>query len=389
MALKVLVHKKDETAPPDSFVFQQERITIGRDQVNDLFLQDVDRLVSKEHAEIVTSGATIHLTDLGSKNFTYLNGERLQSGRPYPVEPRDTIQIGEFEITVDLVDAAPSPRPPSAGEDRTVFDASFMNPFEDSAKLLAVALRSLSKRYDVEAPSRRDDALEQALSAAMEGDVDHGVYQRVARRLAPEAVAPPLPVASPFPPPPVAPPAEGGRLRHLVDTLLQSMARLIGVPWRFRHEFIGQTIMQPEETAFLYEGNAEMLKGHLLDPSLSEEEAAHRMRLLGEAVEEVELHQVAMLDGYKAGVREGAVRLIDQLHPDALEQEAAQGKLLYRLFPPLAKAEALRRLREQLRELRAEDWKAAEQRTYRPAFIKAYLARMTAARRQEPHPRGR
>ncbi len=388
MALKLLVHKTDETAAqPVSFVFQQERITIGRDSTNDLFLDDVKRVVSKQHAEIIASGTTIHVTDLGSKNFTYLNGERLNAGHPYPVEPRDTIQIGEFKIILEIVDMKQAPPPSAANDDKTLFDASFKNPFKDSAKLLAVALRSISKLYDEEAPNRRDDALGQALSAAMEGDIDHEAYQFVARELALEA-APSPPRAAPYPSLPVAPPtpalpAADARIHLLVDTLIQSITRLIEAPWQFRYEFMGQTIMQPEAAAFLYDEDAASLKHGLLDPEISDEEAAKRRHLLSKAIGDVEVHQVAMLEGYKAGVREGALRLIDQLHPDALVQEVTQSKVLYRLLPPLAKAKALQRLREQLLELRAANWTVVEQRIYRPAFIKAYLARMTAARRQE------
>ena len=138
--------------------------------------------------------------------------------------------------------------------------------------------------------------------------------------------------------------------------------------------------MQSDETAFLFEGEAETLKHHLLDSRLSDDEAASRLRMLEEALNDVERHQVAMIDGYKAGAREGALRLIDQLNPDLLEEEATKANALYRVLPFLAKAEALRRLRDQLSELRAEDWSAAERRTYRPAFIKAYLARMTSMR---------
>jgi len=398
MSLKVLVHKTDESAPqPDTYVFHQERIIIGRDSANDLPLMDLKRVVSKQHAELVTSGETIHLTDLGSKNFTYLNGDRLQSGLPYPVNSGDTVQIGDFEIKIEMMEVASEPEPPTTSyDDRTVFDASFVNPFEDSVKLLAVALRSLSKQYDAADPGRRDEALEEALRAALDGSETHTTFEVLGRLLVPATVvAPPVTPPSVTPPkpeppvtspPPKTPPSPRESTtapvvpENVIDLMMQSVARLVGVPWQFRHEFIGQTIMQSEETAFLYEGDAEELKRHLLDPTLSGKERLSRKQLLEEALADVERHQVAMLDGYKAGVREGGLRLIDQLNPDLLEQEVAGENVLYRLVRPLAKAEALKRLRNQLIELRSEDWSAAERRTYRPAFIKAYLARMTSAR---------
>ncbi len=416
MPLKLVVNKTDEpSAQPDSFVFQQERIVMGRDSATDLPLNDLKRVVSKEHAELVVSGEAIHLTDLGSKNFTYLNGERLDAGRPYPVQPGDTIRIGDFEIGVSMIDAAlVPPRMPDYGADQTVFEQAFINPFEDSAKLLAVALRGLSKQYDEEPPNRREDALAAAMKEAMEGDFGHPAYRFVAHMLAPEIEASPPPRSSDPAPPPswaaapepepswAAPPVsepepdfrrsstktaplaeDEDRLHLLVDTVLQALAPLVGVPWQFRHEFIGQTIMRIPEREFLYEGDATVLKQNLLDPSLSAPMAAKRFRLLEEAAADVAMHQVAMLDGYKAAVRDGALNLIDQLNPESLAEEVAEEKWFYKMVPMLAKAEVLERLHAQLRELRTEDWAAAERRTYRPAFAKAYLNRMTAVRRSE------
>ena len=60
------------------------------------------------------------------------------------------------------------------------------------------------------------------------------------------------------------------------------------------------------------------------------------------------------------------------IHPEYAE--------LPKVARDIAKAKALTRMRDQLQELRGEDWSAAERRTYRPAFIKAYLARMTSRR---------
>ena len=393
MPIKLIVNKVDEPdAKPESFVFHKNSITIGRDRISDLPLEDDKRVVSKQHAELVVGGGAVHLTDLGSKNFTYLNGQRLEAGTPNPIRPGDAIRIGPFEISVDVMEEMLAPvRPAEFDADQTVFDAAFVNPFEDDAKLLAVALRSLSRQYDNEAPNRRDDALNDALREALEGDIDHAAFRRVGYFLEPQAAAPPPPSPTLTPqapaPPPVAPPLREpspftgpeDRLHAVLDAILHAAARLVAAPGRFRHEFLGHTIIQTEESAFLYAGNADALKRHLLDPANTDEQAAHRLRLLEEAFAALERHQVAMLDGYRAAVREGAVNLIDQLNPDALEQKAAQEKPLYRLLPFLAKAKALDDLHAQLRDLRNEDWAAAERRIYQPAFNNAYLKRMTAA----------
>ena len=121
MLLKFVINRTDEpAAQPVLLVFRQERITIGRSPANVLYLHDEDRIVSKQHAEIVISGAAIYLTDLGSTNGTHLNGKRLQAGHPYEVQPGDTIQIGDFEITVEIIDIAALP---PVDDDVAVFSA--------------------------------------------------------------------------------------------------------------------------------------------------------------------------------------------------------------------------------------------------------------------------
>jgi len=45
----------------------------------------------------------------------------------------------------------------------------------------------------------------------------------------------------------------------------------------------------------------------------------------------------------------------------------------------LAQAKAAETITERCETLRQEDWAVVERRIFRPAFIKAYLARMTAA----------
>ncbi len=132
MPLKLIVNKIDDPATkPESFVFHQERITIGRDNANDLPLDDTKRVASKQHAELVVGSASVHLTDLGSKNFTYLNGDRLEAGEPYPVRPGDTIRISDFEIGVDVIDAPAGPDEPAPLNRAHLQDGgSILNGFE-------------------------------------------------------------------------------------------------------------------------------------------------------------------------------------------------------------------------------------------------------------------
>jgi len=164
----------------------------------------------------------------------------------------------------------------------------------------------------------------------------------------------------------------------VIDTLLAAVARTVGIPWQFRHEFIGQTIMQSADTQFLYDGSVASMKAHLMDPSLSQEERRQRLQHVTDAADALVTHQVAMLNGYKASVMQGAETLLDQIDPDAVREVVYEESPVYQYLSVLGAPVVLQRLEAKVRELKSGDWSSAEQRSFRPAFIKAYLARMTA-----------
>lgn len=136
--------------------------------------------------------------------------------------------------------------------------------------------------------------------------------------------------------------------------------------------------MQSAETAALHSGDADALKEYLLDARIPEDEAEKRRNMLADAAEEVALHQVAMMDGYKAGAEQGTRRLLDEFDPAEVEAAVRQEDAISRFLSPVAKMRALDRLKQKMQELKGQDWSVAERRIFRPAFIKAYLARMTS-----------
>ena len=401
MPIKLRVtNQSDTSSEPDEYVFEEDHVSIGRGTANHLTLPDKKRVVSTEHAEVRRADGAYQLVDLGSKNFTYLDGDRIAPEEPVAIESGDTFRIGDFNIEFVALDA---PEPAAA---RTVFAADFSNPFEAPAAQLLDALEEIMDAYEEEAdaPRRREDALQDAFRNAAEVVGDHEATQRVAQLLgmpagdvsdtapstASETTSEPEPESeskpesvpsgsstSPKRPTPVAPSEAIG---SVLDASLAAVARLVNIPWQFRHEFIGQTIMQSSETAFLYEGDTETIKQHLLDPSLSDDVRAKRIERLREAAEAVAVHQVAMLNGYKASAMQGAQELLEAVDPDAIEDDIAEENKLFEYLPWLASPVVVERLRTTWKELQAGDWSVAEQRIFRPAFIKAYLARMTAVR---------
>jgi len=68
------------------------RYTLGRAESCDFVLQDPNKLVSRYHAEIRVDNGNAHIRDLGSKNGTFVSGERISQGYR-ELEDRDVITL--------------------------------------------------------------------------------------------------------------------------------------------------------------------------------------------------------------------------------------------------------------------------------------------------------
>jgi sigma-B regulation protein RsbU (phosphoserine phosphatase) len=54
------------------------------------------KAVSRQHAQIITSGETFQIEDLDSSNGTFLNGSRLSPNTPISFTERDTLEVGPY-----------------------------------------------------------------------------------------------------------------------------------------------------------------------------------------------------------------------------------------------------------------------------------------------------
>ncbi len=54
--------------------------------------------VSRRHARLVLKAEGVFLEDLNSTNFTFLNRQRLQPGRLYPLRDGDEIRLGNLAL---------------------------------------------------------------------------------------------------------------------------------------------------------------------------------------------------------------------------------------------------------------------------------------------------
>jgi pSer/pThr/pTyr-binding forkhead associated (FHA) protein len=95
--------------PGQTFAIREGANSIGRDQSNDICLPE--QSVSRSHARIVVQPDGVWVEDLGSRNGTFVNGQRITA--PTRLQPGDTLQIGTTVTLTASLQAAPAqaPRP--------------------------------------------------------------------------------------------------------------------------------------------------------------------------------------------------------------------------------------------------------------------------------------
>ncbi len=83
-------------------------LTIGRSESSALCIPD--KKISRRHAEIVSDGENIFITDLSSRTGTRVNGRPIQQRTPLCIG--DTIQIGETDLVLEKTTEVPAASPP-------------------------------------------------------------------------------------------------------------------------------------------------------------------------------------------------------------------------------------------------------------------------------------
>jgi hypothetical protein len=97
---RFLLIRPSEGGMPQRVPLPEGRIAVGRMSGNDIALSDP--LMSKHHAEfVVTSDGGVQVRDLGSKNGTFVNGERLPEGIATPLRCGDEVRCGRTTFMVE------------------------------------------------------------------------------------------------------------------------------------------------------------------------------------------------------------------------------------------------------------------------------------------------
>ncbi len=75
------------------FLLDRDTTTIGRHPDSHIFLDDVT--VSRRHAEVKRQDTDLSVSDLGSLNGTYVNGDRVETRL---LTSGDEVQVGRFKL---------------------------------------------------------------------------------------------------------------------------------------------------------------------------------------------------------------------------------------------------------------------------------------------------
>jgi predicted component of type VI protein secretion system len=389
MPIKLQVAKHGDDAEPADYLFEQEEIRIGRGSDNDLTLPD--QKVSSDHALIQNENGQYLLTDQGSKNHTYVDSQRVGEGEPYVLQSGDVFRVGDF-----MIEFVPLFMPSSEQTAYAESDAEDENPFERHAAQFVNALEGLAETYTYAPREQRAAAFREALGERLNGVQGTEVLRHVLEMTGDlpaedgeeAAEADVAPSASSASAPNASEPdrtdrsgARDASVDQVLDTLLESTARMISIPSHFWREFSGNTVVHPPEKATIHKSSVDDLRDHLLEPSLSKEERERRLTHLREAVNTLVAHNVAMLAGYKKSVMAGSKTLLQEVNPvDAVEaaQDAEDG-VLGGFFGGSAGRNELDELEERWKELFHGEWGAMEKDLFRPTYIDTYLDRMAKA----------
>jgi sigma-B regulation protein RsbU (phosphoserine phosphatase) len=91
---------RDLDGKTSTVALDRDRITLGRSSANELCYPD-DVGLSRQHLALVRRNSQWTVEDLGSKNGTMLNGQRLDG--PMPFHPGDRVAAGH--LTIEFADA--------------------------------------------------------------------------------------------------------------------------------------------------------------------------------------------------------------------------------------------------------------------------------------------
>lgn len=161
MSLAYLYPDPDLGLPQPYFELNRETVTIGRHPGNDLSL--LLESVSRYHARIERTSGKWNISDLGSSNGTFVNGEKIDEA--YPLHERDVITLGRAAFSFSLVGPGQSP----AADEEHTSSVRIVTDDLGSATILSTQLSSESTPFKT--------------AGATAGEYDLATLQKMTQRL--------------------------------------------------------------------------------------------------------------------------------------------------------------------------------------------------------------
>ena len=381
MPVKLKIIKEGDPKGAHEQTFIKDVISIGRDIQNDLQLEGTKSVVSRRHAKIVKEGEVYRIIDLKSRNLTYLNDNKLKPETAYDLNNGDLIKICDFILQFSIE------KETDKYLEKTILE--FPNPFLQDSLNLSALLDQISKKYEAEEIGRKEEALQEAFEGTV-GNVklNEKAAEILINMLSPRKKTPTEALDKPMKKGTDLPIPTSGLIQRLMEVLLKFVVKLIQARRQFRLEFIGETMIRSTKSFSLLNCTYDELKNYLFAPDIPPSEQQKRIDHIQLVANEVMLHQVSLLDGYKASVKIGAKQLLDRVNPEVLKADLNKKKvnlaglqIPYRYLPIINIYKLIKCYDEAHRELNQEDQSILEKKYFRPSYVRSYNKRMDSLRR--------
>ena len=442
MPVKLIVYQKDtKTSDEREYSFDDDIITIGRDNSNRLSLPDLKKSISRKHAQIEFKNNAYQLVDCNSKNGTTLNNTSLNPGQPSQLHNNNQFTIGDFNITFFITRPSPHQLDVSPiSEELTDTFKKISNHFileqpdkrtailqraiqtsvgqltEQEIETVQAVIKQLDLHINSDTTQRFDSAYDETNFAPQKSEEQIYKQSQVLGHSSDGFSAPHTNIdfqktkeenlnlqqqnqqllneiddlktkLKLSKPPIVSLRSESQKIRaeKVIDMLLEINSKMLRIPLAFKTEIEGTTMMLTGDDFKIYNSSGDELKALLLAPNISEEQAHTTMSLLKKALEKDLFHQLALLDGYKKSTTEGTLKLLGEIDPEKLKQEISDDtfklgplEIPYRMIPFLLNSNLVKHYSKKHQELKA-DLVMLGRSIFLPSFLSGYHERIASA----------
>lgn len=384
-------------------LFNQDRITVGREAGNDCVLKDVTCVIGRKHAEIRVGREGWVLSDMRSINGTILNGAKIAPSTEYLLHDGDQIAVGPYRLVFqstplpatrdvnqeDVPSEVRSSETAAADAERLQYllqrayggaDASSATQLESH---LQAVLRHAVEGYD----GRRANAAVQALQATLGRRSRQAIngFQKVAVEQPHEKQD--APMLGPIP-------SRSGsagqgsldalqrsgepftRFRLMVKAVAAGLVDVVRARRTFQKEFEAKTTrpIAKNPNPIKYADSAQEIEAVLLDPTVADLSDEQLIACVNEVFRDMTIHHLGLMAGFNESIR----GLLKELNPVVIAKAASaempgKGIGLFSNKELRTEAAAWRQYVQKHREFTEEEVKVFEH-LLAPYFTKGYLA---------------